>query len=139
MPAMRPIVSLVLGVALLVSCHSAPTETIAVTGTFPLAQWNDLALPVSLGFTPPRNCGRQVTSGTLTLDAQRHTFSYGIRIVNCNGFDEGSSQVEGSYAQTGSALDFTISGDAHFYGTILADRIIVTDGERLAFTRRGSR
>lgn len=136
---MRSITGLALGAALLGSCHSAPTENVALTGTFPLAQWNDLALPVNLGFTPPGNCERQVTSGTLTVDAQRRTFSYGIRIINCNGFDEGSSQVDGTYTQAGSSLDFRISGSTHFLGTVMADRIVVTDGERLEFTRGGAR
>jgi len=127
----------VLMLCVLTGCHSTPTENVAVGGTFPLARWNDLALPVDLGFTPPGTCGRAVTSGTLTLDATAHHFSYTVHILNCHGLDEGSSQVDGTFVQSGDALDVTILGTSyiHIYGTILPDRIVITNGQRLEFTR----
>lgn len=125
----------------LVGCRSTPTELDDVAGLFPLVRWNGLSLPVNLGFTPPGSCSRQVTKGSLTLDPRRQTFSYTVSIVNCNGLDEGTTQVDGVYAQSDSLLDFKIlpqgpSGPyTHFYGQVLSDRIVVTDGATLEFKR----
>lgn len=138
---MRRLAIPVLMLFFVMGCGDTPTGTSAVGGTFPLVRWNDLTVPVDLGATPPSTCRRTLTEGALTLNNQVGSFRYSLRIVNCNGLEEGSSRFDGSYVQSGDSLDFRIlprdggSSYTHFSGRIMSDRIAVTDGSRMEFMR----
>lgn len=121
-------------------CHTGPSEPAPVSGAFTLTRWNDIPLPVNLGFDPPDTCARSVTSGSMTLDVTHHTYLISVRIVNCHGADAGSTDDQGTFTQNGTTLDFTIEGGgssprAHFYGSVVSGRVVVTNGSTLEFIK----
>lgn len=121
--------------AVVAGCKPTPTAPSAASGLFPLSKWNGLSLPVNMGFVPPDTCARQMTTGSLMLDASRQTFTYSYRVVNCRGADAGSDAEAGTYVQKGDSLSFAEPNGARFTGTVMADRIVVTAGSTFEFLK----
>lgn len=87
-------------------------------------------MPVTLPALPPDTSARQVSGGSLILNASTHTWMYWYVTRNSRGFVMDSESQQGLFTQSGSTLELTIQLGATPLQTVVAqvlsDRIITT-------------
>jgi hypothetical protein len=124
------------------ACHS-PTAVTQLDGTFPLASWNGLPLPVDLGAFPPSTCSTRIDNGALSMSATYGTFLMYYEQRDCrNAVVPGGSRVDGYFVQAGDSVDFSVGcleseSCLHFPGAIRSDRIVVRYSPLMEFSRTG--
>ncbi len=137
----------VAGLLLLCACAGSPTGGNAPlrSGVYPLRAYNGDALPADQGPMPPKGnntgaCALLVSSGSLRLTLEQHTFSYQYQYQNgCTLELMSEITLSGAVDQSGGGLVFRVTrvdGEVRFTGSVEAQAIVVRNGDEvLEFAR----
>jgi hypothetical protein len=106
------------------ACARSPTTPVGtsreVSGTYALAVWNNLTMPVPMGTFPPDTSQVQLRSGALVLNASTHTWSYWYVMSNSRGATLDSESEQGLFSQVGDTLKLDMNSQGAALGTIVA-------------------